>query len=186
MNLTTPSNKHLDEAQILKAIVDLSDLSNDQQAHLAACPECLAEKARLDRMLLQVGEMAKASVPNGVRRPVLPDRSLSFLQKWFLDARPLVRITVPALLVLIIATAALVLKPDQDTHIAVLEKQMIDPEKLLSEMDSLIENPLPQELQTMVSFVEIDPDEDFMETLVPVTENDPLSNIPGKKGENIC
>jgi len=53
-------------------------------------------------------------------------------------------------------------------------------------MDSLIENPLPQGLQTMVSFVEIDPDEDFMETLVPVVENDPLSNIPGKKGENIC
>jgi hypothetical protein len=186
MNLTTPSNKHLDEMQLLKAIVDLSDLSNDQQAHLAACPECLAEKARLDRMLLQVGEMAKASVPNVVRRPVLSNRSSNFLQKWFLDVRPLVRITVPALLVLIIATAALVLKPDQDTHIAFVEQQMLDPEQLLADIDSLIENPLPQGLQTMVSIVEIDPDEDFMEYIVPITENDPLSNISGEKGESIC
>ena len=184
--MATPSNKHMDETQILKAIVDLSDLSSDQQAHLTACPECLAEKAHLDKMLLQVGKMAKASVPNVVRRPVLPNRSSNFLQKWIFNVRPLVRITVPALLVLIIATAAFVLKPDQDVHIAIVEEQMIDPEKLLSEMDSLIENPLPQGLQTMVSFVEIDPDEDFMETLVPVVENDPLSNIPGKKGENIC
>jgi hypothetical protein len=186
MNLTTPSNKHLDEMQILKAIVDLSDLSNDQQAHLAACSKCLAERARLDRMLLQVGEMAKASVPNVARRPVLPDRTSNFLQKWFFNVRPLVRITVPALLVLIIATAALVLKPDQDTHIAFVEEQMLDPEQLLADIDSLIENPLPQELQTMTSFVEIDTDEDFMEYIVPITENDPLSNIPRGKGESIC
>ena len=63
---------------------------------------------------------------------------------------------------------------------------MIDPEQLLFDIDRLIENPLPQELQNMVSFTEIDSDEDFMEYIVPVTENDPLSNIPGKKGENIC
>ena len=176
----------MDETQLLKAIVDLSDLSSDQQAHLTDCPECLAEKARLDRMLLQVGKMAKASVPNGVRRPVLPDRSSNFLQKWFFNVRPLVRITVPALLVLIVATAALVLKPDQDVHIAMVEEQMIDPEKLLSDMDRLIENPLPQGFQSMISFTEIDPDEDFMEYIVPITENDPLSNIPGEKGERIC
>jgi len=180
------ATQHLSEDQILMSVVDVSDLPGAQQDHLATCPVCMAEKDHLKEMLLQVGTQAKASTPDVVRRTVLPDRSPSFLQKWFLDVRPLVRITVPALLVLIVAAAALVLKPDQDTHIAVLEEQMIDPEKLLSEMDGLIENPLPLGLQTMVSFVEIDPDEDFMETLVPVIENDPLSNIPGKKGENIC
>ena len=184
--MTTPSNRHLDETQILKAIVDIADLSDDQQAHLAACSECLTEKNHLDRMLFQVGKMAKASVPNGVRRPVLPNRSSSFLQKWVYDVRPLVRIAVPALLVLIVATAALVLRPDQGTHISIVEEQMIDPETLLSDMDRLIENPLPQGLQSMVSFAEIDPDEDFMEYIVPITENDPLSNIPEKKGESIC
>ena len=184
--MTTTSNRHLAETQILKAIVDLSDLSDDQQAHLEACSECLAEKNRLDRMLLQVGNMAKASAPAVMRRPVLPDRPPGFLQKWFFEVGPLVRIAVPALLVLMVVTAALVLKPDQDRHMAFVEEQMIDPEQLLSDIDRLIENPLPQELQTMISIAEIDPDEDFMEYIVPTTENDPLSNIPGKKGENIC
>ena len=184
--MTTTPNEHLAEAQILQAIVDLSDLSDDQQAHLAVCPVCVAEKDRLNRMLLQVGKMAKACAPAVVSRPVLPGRYSGFLQRWFFEVRPFVQIAVPALLVLIIITAVLVLKPDQDMHIAAVDEQMIDPEQLLSDIDRLIENPLPQELQTMVSFAEIDPDEDFMEYIVPMIENDPLSNIPGKKGENIC
>ena len=186
MNLTAIPNEHLTEAQILQAIVDLSDLSDDQQVHLTACPVCVAEKDRLDRMLLQVGNMAKASVPSVVSRLVLPDRYPGFLQRWFFEVRPFVRIAVPALLVLVIITVALVLKPGQDMHTAFVEEQMIDPEQLLIDIDRLIENPLPQGLQSLVSFAEIDSDEDFMEYIVPVIENDPLSNIPGKKGENIC
>ena len=180
------SNKHLEEEQILQAIVDISDLPNDQQAHLAACPVCLAEKGRLDKMLLQVGNMAKASAPAVTGRLVLPDRHPGFLQRWIFGAGPWARIAVPALLILILVTSVLVLQPDQDKHMSVVTEQTIDPEQLLSDIDRLIENPLPQELQTMISIVEIDPDEDFMEYIVPTTENDPLSNVPGKKGENIC
>jgi len=184
--LTATSNKHLEEAQILQAIVDISDLPDDQQAHLAACPVCLAEKGRLDRMLLQLGNMARASAPAVTGRPVLPDRRPGFLQRWFFSARPSVRIAVPALMVLMVATAALVLTPDQDKHVFFVEEQTIDPEQLLSDIDGLIDNPFPQELQTMISIVEIDPDEDFMEYIVPTIETDPLSNVPGKKGEDIC
>ncbi len=184
--MTATSSKHLAEAQILQAIVDLSDLSDDQQAHLRACTVCGAEKDRLERMLFQVGSMAKASAPTVIRRPVLPDKGPGFLQEWFFELRPLVRIAIPALLVLMVVTAALVLKPDQNKHMAYVTEQMIDPEQLLSDIDRLIENPLPQELQTMISIAEIDPDEDFMEYIVPQTENDPLSNKQGKKGENIC
>lgn len=184
--MTIPANKHLAEEQILKAIVDLSDVSDAQQAHLATCPVCMAEKDRLDKMLLQVGNLAKASAPDVVPRSVLPDKLPGFSPGWFFNVGPLVRVAVPALLVLILATAALVIKPGQETHMALMEEQMIDPEKLLSDMDSLIENPLPQGLQSMVSFAEINPDEDFMEYLVPTTENDPLTNLPGEKGDSIC
>jgi hypothetical protein len=186
MNLITTPNEHLAEAQILQAVVDLSDLSDDQQAHLSVCPVCIAEKESLDRMLLQVGNMARTSVPAVVGRPVLPDRHSGFLRGRFFEVRPFVRVAVPALLVLIVITAALVLKPDQDTHMAFVEEQMIDPGQLMFDIDRLIENPLPQGLQTLVSFTEIDPDEDYMEYIVPITENDPLSNLPGKKGESRC
>lgn len=184
--MTAPSNAHLAEAQILRAVVDPSDLSNDQQAHLTGCPVCMAEKNRLDRLLFQVGKMARASAPAVASRPVLADRRPVLLPGRFFKVRPLVRIAVPALLILIVVTAALVLKPDQDMHVTFVGEQMIDPQQLLSDIDRLIENPLPQELQTMISITEIDPDEDFMEYIVPATENDPLSNTPGKKGDSIC
>lgn len=184
--MTAASNEHLTEELILQAIVDLSDLSDEQQVHLTTCPMCQAEKERLDRMLLQVGDMARASAPVVVNRPVLPERHSGFLLERFFNFQPFVRIAVPVLLVLVIIMASLVLKPDSDTHIAIVEQQMIDPEQLLSDIDRLIENPLPQELQTLVSFTGIDPDEDFMDYIVPTTENDPLSNVSGKKGENIC
>ena len=186
MNLTATSNEHLAETQILQAIVDLSDLSDDQQAHLKVCSVCGAEKDRLEEMLFQVGSMARASAPTVVPRLVLPDKRPGFLHGWFFELRPLVRIAIPALLVLMVITTTLVLKPDRDKHTAYVTEQMIDPEQLLSDIDRLIENPLPQDLQTLISIAEIDPDEDFMEYIVPQTENDPLSNKQGKKGENIC
>ena len=184
--MTATSNKHLAEQQILQASVELSDLSDDAQAHLKVCNVCRAEKDHLDRLLLQVGSRARASAPTVIHHPVLPVKHPGFLQRWRLDVRPVARIAIPALLVLIVFTAALVLKPNQDKHIAFVAEQMIDPEQLLSDMDRLIENPLPQELQTLISITEIDPDEDFMEYIVPPAENDPLSNKQGKKGENIC
>lgn len=180
------SGNHLTEAQILQAIVDLSDLSDAQQAHLAVCSVCMAEKSHLDRMLAELGSKARATTPAVMKRPVFPDRRPGFRLDWFLGVRPFVRIALPALLVLVTITAALFLKPDQDKHIVYVEEQTIDPEQLMSDIDRLIENPLPEELQALISIAEIDPDEDFMEYIVPTTENDPLTNIPGKKGENIC
>jgi hypothetical protein len=184
--VTANPNEHLTEAQILRAIVDQSDLSDVQQAHLADCPVCMAEIDGLDQTLHRFGNLAMASVPETLSRPVLRDRDSGSQQRPFFDVRPFFRIAVPVFLVLIIVTTALVLRPDQDTNIASLDNQVIDPEQLLADIDSLIENPLPQGFQSMVSFTGIDPDEDFMEYVVPITENEPLSNKPGEKGESIC
>ena len=188
MILSAASKDHMTETQILQGIVDLSDLSDNQKAHLAACPVCKAEKDRLETTLLQLGSMARASAPEVTKRYVLPDRPSGFLQGWFFEARPFVRIALPALLVLVVVMASFLLKPGQDKHIALVEQQIINPDQLLADIDTLIENPLPQELQSMVSFAEIDTDEDFMEYIVPEVdnENDPLSNMPGKKGESTC
>lgn len=184
--MTAKPNEHLAEAQILQAIVDLSDLSDAQRAHLVDCPVCMAEINGLEQGLDLVGNMARASVPEPLSRPVLTNRYSGSLQRPFFNVGPLFRMAVPVFLVLIIVTATLVLRHDSYTNTASLEIQMIDPEQLLADIDSLIDNPLPQEFQSMVSFTGIDPDEDFMEYIVPITENEPLSNIPGVKGESIC
>lgn len=177
---------HLKEKQILQAIVDLSDLTDAQQAHLKGCTACLAKKDRLDQMLFQVGNMARISAPNVVSRPVFTDRSAGFLSRPFFNFRPFIRIAVPVMFVLVIVTTVLVLKPAPVTHMTSEEKPMIDPEQLLSDIDSLIENPLPRGFQPMLSFSGVDSDEDFMEFIVPVPENDPLSNKTDEKGESIC
>ena len=184
--MTAKATEHLADNLILQAIVDPSDLSDPQQTHLAACPVCGAEKKRLEEMLLRLGNMAEASVPAVTGRPVLPESRPAWLQGRFFEIRSLARIAVPALVVLIVMTAVFVLNPGRDMHRASVDVRVMDPEQLLSDMDRLIENPLPQELQVMVSFAEIDPDDDFMDYIVPITENDPLSGLPGVKGENIC
>jgi len=184
--LTATTNEHLTDTLILQAIVDPSDLPDSQQIHLAACPICGAEKKDLEELLLRLGDMAEASVPAVTVRPVLPDDRQGWLQEHFLGFRSLVRIAVPALAAFIVVMTALVLYHGRDMHMASVEVRVMDPEQLLSDMDKLIENPLPQELQVMVSFAGIDPDDDFMDYIVPITENDPLSGLPGGKGENVC
>jgi hypothetical protein len=146
----------------------------------------VAEKDRLGHMLSRLENMARASAPNVVSRPVFTDRPTGFLPRPFFNFRPFIRIAVPVMFVLVIVASALVLKPAPVTHMASEEKAMIDPEQLLSDIDSLIENPLPQGFQSMLSFAGIDLNEDFMEFIVPVPENDPLSNNSGEKGESKC
>lgn len=180
------SGNHLTEAQILQAVVDLSDLTDVQQAHLKGCPACLAKKDRLDHMLSQVGNMARASAPAVVSRPVFTDRPTAILPRSLFNFRPFIRIALPVVFVLVIVATVLVLKPAPVTHMASEEAPMIDPEQLLSDIDSLIENPLPQGFQPLLSFAGIDSEEDFMEFIVPVPEDDPLSNKTGEKGESIC
>ncbi len=73
---------HLSEDQILLSLVDETDLSEQKQSHLLACPVCQEKKTALMSELERMGEMAKHFAPLPQQKPMLPLR-----ESWHLRFR---------------------------------------------------------------------------------------------------
>jgi len=174
--VTIARTEHLTEAQIIQAVVNRSDLSGDVLEHLATCVECGAEEARLCAALGQLGKMAQAPVPENEMRFAWSSGQPKNNFAGFFENRSITHMAVPALVLLLVVLATLLINPGQKPQIKDMVLHTIDPEQLLSDIDNLLETHLPPEFQTTVSFVEIDPEEDFMQDIVPLIENDPMTH----------
>jgi hypothetical protein len=179
--------RHLNQQQIIQAIVDISDLTDSQKAHLSACPRCGDSVNQLNTALARMGAMAAQSVPDAARPLVIPTKKPGLLQRLAWNWRPYFRVAVPVMVVLIIAVASVIVKSRHDKHMLALEEQDLRAaEQLMTEVNMLIDNPLSADIQTLISIVETESDEEFIQYILPTIENDPLSNMSGKKGEFIC
>lgn len=72
---------HLDEDQLIRSLVDESDLAVSVQGHLSACPVCQAEKRQFRQNLNRLEHMAKDFAPLPQRKIVLSPAP-SFLEKF--------------------------------------------------------------------------------------------------------
>ncbi|MCP4105999.1 MAG: hypothetical protein GY749_10745 [Desulfobacteraceae bacterium] len=57
------NNFHIDEDQLIIAVVDQDDLPVAVQSHLSECPECLEKKRQLEQELETLGHMAREFAP---------------------------------------------------------------------------------------------------------------------------
>lgn len=184
--MTATSNDHLTEDQLLQKLLDPSDLSDNCKAHLAACSSCRIAVDSLHADLHQVHTLALATSPKSVGQFRLPSaHTKSVFSIW--AGMPLFpRLVASAIALFLVIGAALLIKPGQE-NISVYEAgYTVDPDQLLSEIDELVETPFAPEFLLTISATEMDIDEDFMKTIVPIIENDPMSRTWGKKGESLC
>ena len=70
--MNSDSTIHLDENELIQAVVDASDLPESVQAHLAACIQCLNVKKSFEQELTNLGKMAEQFTPKPQRRIILP------------------------------------------------------------------------------------------------------------------
>ena len=54
---------HLDQNQIIQAVVDSTDLPVAVRDHLAQCPQCLEDKQSFARELANLGQLAQQYAP---------------------------------------------------------------------------------------------------------------------------
>ena len=73
--MTRPNRRnHLDEDAILRFVVDSTDLSAEERAHLDMCPICRREVEELNGTLARLGEKARAEITLVASRPFPVDR----------------------------------------------------------------------------------------------------------------
>ena len=133
---------HLDEKQIIAAVIDERGLDGALRSHLLECPDCRAQKEALQGRLARFGDISRGEVPLDFRKPRVPEMSAGVLSPvWRI--RPAFGMGVAFALILALLLSPLTLKRDRLYTQDVVYREMLQDEKFMTEIEKLEENPLP-------------------------------------------
>jgi len=162
---------HLNEDQIIKAVVDQNDLSADERSHLSTCSVCQGKKKQFEQELNNLGRMVKECAP-------LPERKLiplyqEPLQKswgsWFW--RPVFVCGVALILLIAGIWFSTPYKSYREYKTAQLIEEIEDDQKFMDAIEVLEEKVLfnfyPDVSGEPYSYV----DDEFLEFIFPLEES---------------
>jgi hypothetical protein len=182
VNTHSSDERHLGEDHILQAVIDDADLSALQQQHLAECSRCQADRERLENELAHLGKMAQRYTPQPLKRIRVADektRSPFFIRGFAFSAAAVAA-------VFIVVWATFLIRNQQPGRIGNLAQDMVEAEKLMTEINVLVENALPQAYLDIVGETNLNLDEDFMDFLIPTNGDAPRISAFAKKGSKLC
>ena len=182
MSILNPNESHLGEDDMLQAVIDGTDLSKVQQQHLAECSQCRSHRERLENELAHLGQMAERYAPEPLRRITVEHDKV---QSPF-SIRGFAFSAAAVAAVIIVLWAAFLIRNQQQGHIGNLAQNMVEAERLMTEIDVLVENALPQIYLDIVADTDLSLDEDFIDFLIPTSEDDPRISAFAKKGSILC
>ena len=157
---------HLNQEQLIDAVIDEEGLKEEQRRHLEGCPLCGEAKAAHMSELYRLGQLAADFTPAPQKRPFIPvreSRLLSFRRMAFAAG-----FTAVILAALIWGPALI---SDPGTH-EVVEFAGEEEMNLFLVEDILEESALPEHYLDMAASSHSYLDEEFMELLIPSGEYD--------------
>jgi hypothetical protein len=179
-------DRHLEDDQLIRALVDTSDLPEAVRRHLSACERCRSRKTDLEEELARLNRMAEESTPAALRPVRLPVRETPargrLPGKWLTA----VGLTASAAAAVLILWTAGILEPRSEFPDDRLPGDRPSAEQLMLEVTRLVENPLPAVYLKITGETSAGVDEDFFRFLIP--QENQLSSISpaGKKGKAAC
>ena len=173
---------HLGENEILQAVVDETDLSQRMKQHLNECSQCRLQKERFAQELTRLGQLARHYAPEPQRRVTLTaDRVRWPFFNWkFAFSAAAVAAAI------IVVWATVLIQNQQPGKVENLAQNMIEAERLMTEIDGLVENALPTVYLEIVGETDLNPNEEFLEFLIPAAEDVPRISVLTKKGPVRC
>ena len=167
MSIHIHKEPHLEEDDILKAVIDNNDLPALHQQHLAECSQCRARKEQLEQELVRLGKLAERYAPKPQSRIALPEEKVrSPLLNW----RMAFSAAAVAAVILVVWATGLI-QNQQQGNIGNLAQDMVEAEKLMTQIDVLVENALPRVYLDIIGETSLNLDEEFMDFLIPVPES---------------
>jgi predicted anti-sigma-YlaC factor YlaD len=182
VSIHNPDAFHLNEDDILQAVIEEADLSELQQQHLAECSQCRLNKERLENELAHLGQLAERYAPEPRRRVTLAENKIQspFLFRQFAFGAAAVAA------VIIVVWAAILIRGQQPGNVGNLAQNMVEAERLMTEINVLVENALPQVYLDIVGETNFNTDEDFIDFLIPTNGSAPRISALAKKGSILC
>jgi predicted anti-sigma-YlaC factor YlaD len=173
---------HLEENDILQAVIDNTDLSVLQQQHLVECSQCRSSKQRLEQELARMGQLAERYAPKPQRRITVAEQKVrSPLLNWRFAFS-----AAAVAAVILVVWGTFLIRNQQQGSIGNLTQNMVEAERLMTQINVLVENALPQVYLDIVGETNLNLDEDFMDFLIPTPEDTPRISAFAKKGSILC
>lgn len=164
------SERHLDEAQIIQAVVDAADLPVAVRDHLAECPHCLENKESFARELANLGQLAEHYAPKPQRRIILPVAETKHKFWSSISWRSVAAVTATVAAVLLIVWGTNMVrnfsKPGTQNQAA----EMLEAEQLMTKVNTLVDNALPSFYLEINGEKSPGNDEEFYQFLIPSVE----------------
>ena len=182
MSIHNHSEPHLEEDDILQAVIDDTDLSELQQQHLVECSQCRTRREQLEQELTRLGQLAERYAPKPQRHIIVAEQKIrSPLFNW----RIAFSAAAVAAVILVVWGTSLI-QNQQQGSIGNLAQDMVEAERLMTQVNILVENALPQVYLDIVGETSLNLDEDFMDFLIPVDESAAQISALAKKGSILC
>ncbi len=182
MSIHNHNEPHLRENDILQAVIDDTDLSVPRQRHLLECPQCRSQKERLENELTRLGQLAEHYVPEPQRRVRVAEQEVRapFFNRGFVFSAAAVAA------VIIVVWATFLIRSQQQGSIGNLAQNMVEAERLMMEIDVLVENALPQVYLDIIGETKLNLDQDFLDFLIPTPDDATQISASAKKGSKLC
>lgn len=184
--MNSESKQHLNENQIIQAVVDENDLPPTVQLHLAECSQCLADKNGFEGEMALLGQKVERFAPQPRRRIILPAPKTESLFGNLLDWRNLTAAAATVAAVFILVWGTNLVRDLSDPEDSRLAAEMAEAEILMTEVNTLVDNALPPFYLEISGERNAAYDDEFFQFLIPTTEDNTLTSDRGKKGTSLC
>ncbi|MDR3555876.1 MAG: hypothetical protein P4L55_14055 [Syntrophobacteraceae bacterium] len=132
---------HLDDSQIIEALINEEGRDGVLRRHLSECSACRAQKEGLQASLAQFGEISRGRIPLSYRKPKFIDKNAGArVRAWRIH--PALAVCA-ALALLVLFLTPLAIERDKLFTKAVVYREMLQDQKFMAEIRNLEENPLP-------------------------------------------
>jgi len=171
------ADKHLTEDQIIRSVIDETELPRHVKEHLAGCPECREEKVRLERDLTALGDAASRFAPRPKRAVVLPERQEKRVG-WFAGHHSwaFASAVCAVLVVFFLGWNFFIRLPEK--RLAGVEEEIQKDGQFMAEINEMVENPLPQVYRAISGEGYAEVDQDLMNFVIPETGEEPGDSSP--------
>jgi hypothetical protein len=182
----TSNRPHLDDDQLVRAVVDEAELPSPLREHLSACPVCRANRDQTAKSLARLGQMAEHFAPSSTKPIALPVKEPRTIVRWSWGWRTFVGAAVAAALALTVLWRAPALRTPPVDNGNTLAVEMQEAEEFMTEIAMLVDNALP------AVYLDISPesstgvDEESMDFVVPSDEDESLTYNHRKRGVSLC
>jgi hypothetical protein len=182
--MNTPEERHLNENQIVMAVVDCGLLPAAMHTHLSACRHCQSQKIDIERQFFELGQRARELAPLPQKSPRLPVAASKSPIWRYLPAS-----AFSVLLLSAIAWWGIFSSPPARQSLSPVQSASgaWEDEGFMTEISTLSENALSDEYTQLAATADAaELDEDFFEYVVPSTDAQPLSEEQKIKGGRLC